>query len=131
MNPDTKKKLIWVAAIVAIILIGSCVYKKYMKEETYAMAYPFSPTDPKQVVPWDTQSVYGLPPNLFDLNQCNYSGNQKPCAWKSLGIVEAQQNFADNINVQFEANDTGRRGDVGAAYLMSIADVEPRFWSWL
>jgi len=131
MNTEDKIKLMTALAALALLLVIVCWWRNRKSAEDFAMAYPFGPIDPKQVVPWDTQSVYGLPSNAFELGNCNYAENQNTCATKTLNIVEAQQNFADHINVDFVANDAGQPGQVGAGYLLSIADVEPRFWSWL
>ena len=50
---------------------------------------------------------------------------------KSLAVVDAQQNLADNIDVQFEANSGVNSQSIGAGYLLSFSEMDPNIWSTL
>ncbi len=126
-----KKYICCLLSLLVLALTITMVVKASKKAEPYTLLYPFHPINPMTVQPWDAASVYSLPDNAFQLGQCNYSSNQAPCAWKTLGIVEAQDNLAKSLNLQFEANDAGREGQLGAAYWLAQAELDPTLWSFL
>ncbi len=114
----------YILIMTAIVLVMTC-YLIIKKDEMFSQ-YPFGPINPNNVVPWQAQSVYGMPGDLFQL--CNNDTNQQNCAWKTLQLVNAQQILGDNIPGQYIANSTPSHS-VGAAYLLSLPESgEGNLW---
>jgi hypothetical protein len=125
---QTKLNIVCGLACIAVVLMF-ITYMLRKNSEDYALTYPFSPINASQVIPWNAQSVYSISGDKFNL--CDTNDDTAQCAWKSLAVVDSQQNFADNINVQFEANSGVNSNSIGAGYLLSFSEMDPEIWSTL
>ena len=115
---DKEHIIILVCTSIVLVLSIICVFKR---KESFAQ-YPFSPIPPSLVVPTSLPSVYSMDGDLFQINQDPSLG-----AWKTLKVVEAQQNLGNNLNIDWTSN-SNYNHNVGAGYLLTLSDPPNNFW---
>ncbi len=116
--------LLIIIVVLSIIIMICSIVCVSTKKEQFAN-YPFSPIPPSLVVPTSLPSVYSMEGDNFQLATSEQDASLG--AWKTLKVVEAQQNLGNNLNIDWKAN-SRHQPNVGAGYLLTLADPPNNFW---
>ena len=111
-------------SLLALILVSYCLRKSSFAAE--GIAFPFGPINPKDVSPFNAQSIFGQPSYMFQL--ASNPQNAPYGAYQTLQAKQAQANFTDNVlPVDWKTNQ-GFNNSGNASFALELSD--PPFYQW-
>lgn len=94
-------------------------------QEGFEYSYPFHPINPSAVNFIDTQSVYGLPGDLFKVGHT--LNNTRVGAWRSLQVADDNDNLNRQLNIEWTTNST-HNFEGNSDFLLNLSQEPIGLW---
>ena len=115
-------------ALAFLVVIMSAHKLFYGASDTEGIAFPFGPIDPDEHNPFNAQSIFGQPSQLFQLS--SNTDNAPYGAYQALQAMQARSNYVAMRNPQWETS-SNFSTDGNSVWALSLANPPMNAWDYL
>ena len=109
-----------------VLLLLLSVYNMMTSKE--GIAFPFGPIDPEQASPFNAQSIFGQPSQMFQLS--SNPENAPYGAYQALQAMQARGNYVAMTNPQWSTS-SNFSTDGNSMWALSLGNPPINAWDYL